>query len=109
MYDIIGQCSIRSGSAAFGRLRCGSGLAATLLLLCRSQPAFAETLAPDSLRLGDQNHPGAARALFACPCLLETLISKVQLLVEIQWSVGVTIVVACISMLFQGRIGCYKA
>ncbi len=42
-YDIIGQCSIRS-SAAFGSPRCGSGLVATLLRLCRSQPALAVTL-----------------------------------------------------------------
>jgi hypothetical protein len=44
-YDVIGKCSIRS-AAAFGRPRCGSGLAATLLRLCRPDPALTETLCP---------------------------------------------------------------
>ncbi len=58
-YAIIGQCSIRS-AAALRRLRCGSGLAATPPRLCRPGPALAELVGPDSLRLGDRRHPGAA-------------------------------------------------
>ncbi len=37
------------------------------------------------------------------------LISKVTLLVEIHWSVRIMIVIACISTLCRGRIGCWKA
>jgi hypothetical protein len=67
-YDIIGQCSIRS-APAFGRPRCGCGLAATLPRLCRPDPALAESLGPDPLRLGDydRHHTEAAPAVAPHP------------------------------------------
>jgi hypothetical protein len=55
----VGQCSIRSVTA-FGRFRCGSGLAVTLPLLCRPQPVLARTLAPGPLSLANRHYPGVA-------------------------------------------------
>ena len=64
--DIIGQCSIRS-AAALRCPCCGSGLAATLPRLCRPDPALAETLSPDPLRLRDGYHPSVAPAVAPHP------------------------------------------
>ena len=65
--DITGQCSI-CPNAAFGSTSCGSGcLAATLPRLCGPDPALAETLSPDPLRLSDGHHPSAAPAVAPNP------------------------------------------
>jgi hypothetical protein len=60
-YDIIVQFSIRS-AAALCRPRCGSGLAATSLVLLSLEP-----LGPDPLHLGDRQHPGVAPAVAPDP------------------------------------------
>ncbi len=70
-YDItgIGQCSIRSAAALPGPCAApaisGIGLAATLPRLCRPDPALADPLGPDPLRLGYRNHPGPYYAAVA--------------------------------------------
>ena len=76
-YEIMGQChgcqlchrQICS-AAALRRPRCISGHAATLPRLCRpgpADPALAEPLGPDPLRLSNRHHPGAAPAIAPHP------------------------------------------
>ena len=44
-----------------------SGLSATLPRLCRPDPALAEPLCPDPLRLSNRHHPGVAPAVAPHP------------------------------------------
>ena len=54
-------------AAALGSPARSSSLTATLPCLCRPDPALADTLAPDPLRLSDGHHPGAAPAVAPHP------------------------------------------
>ena len=58
--------SLRSAAAFCSPCR-RSGLTATLPRLCRPDPALAEPLCPDHLRLSDRHHPGAAPAVAPHP------------------------------------------
>ena len=63
-----GSIQVRSGSdAALAPPRSGSGLAATFPRFGRPDPALAETLSPDPLRLSDGHHPSAAPAVAPHP------------------------------------------
>ncbi len=66
-HDIPGGSICSSSAAALAPLRRGSGLAATLPGLCGPDPALAETLSPDPLRLRDGHHPSAAPAVAPHP------------------------------------------
>ncbi len=103
-YDIIVQCSIRCATA-LRRPRCCSGLAVTLLRLCRPGPALADPLGPDPLRIGDRHHPGAApavaphpdvhlvepAAVAPVPLRVGRAVSYTPVVLEAVWDSGVTI------------------
>ena len=66
-HDIPGGSICSSSAAALAPPLRGSGLAPTLPLLCCPDPALAETLSPDPLRLRDGHHPSAAPAIAPHP------------------------------------------
>ena len=106
-HNIPGGSMILSGSAAAFRVSAprGSGLAATLPRLCGPDPALAETLSPDPLRLRDGHHPIAAPAIephpdihFVEPATVAPValciclgISKARIVPEAVWNCRVTV------------------
>ena len=92
-------------AAALGSPARSSSLTATLPRLCRPDPALADTLAPDPLRLSDGHHPGAAPAVAPHPDvdLVEPAAvapvplrvgggaSKALIVLKAMWNRGVTI------------------
>ena len=104
-HDIPGGSICSSSAAALAPPRRGSGLAATLPRLCGPDPALAETLSPDPLRLRDGHHPSAAPAVAPHPdvhlvepatvapvalCICRG-ISKARIVPEAVWNCRVTV------------------
>ncbi len=66
-HDIPGNTICSSSAAALAPLHHCSGLASTLPRLCGPDPALAETLSPDPLRLRNGHHPSADPAVAPHP------------------------------------------